>query len=116
MWQRLWLPLNRNVRTAVSTSNVRKVVAMLKAIHAQEEARAATQKAKPVAANPGALKLSQAADIIENGMDEGALLQLPMGHWRCLRNDNHPLERLMRGIRRGCRLVVAFPKTTPLCC
>jgi len=85
------------------------VAAMLKAIHAQEDAQAARQKAEQVVAKLRAMKLSKAADIVENGMDETlSYYSFPSEHWRCLRTNN-PLERLMREIRRRTRVVGAFP-------
>ena len=44
-WQRCAVHFYRNVWTAVPTGKVKEVAAMLKAIHAQEEARAAREKA-----------------------------------------------------------------------
>ena len=108
-WQRCVVHFYRNVWTAVPTGKVREVAAMLKAIHAQEDAQAARQKAEQVVAKLRAMKLSKAADIVENGMDETlSYYSFPSEHWRCLRTNN-PLERLMREIRRRTRVVGAFP-------
>ena len=108
-WQRCVVHFYRNVWTAVPTGKVREVAAMLKAIHAQEDAQAARQKAEQVVAKLRAMKLSKAADIVETGMDETlSYYSFPSEHWRCLRTNN-PLERLMREIRRRTRVVGAFP-------
>ena len=108
-WQRCVVHFYRNVWTAVPTGKVREVAAMLKAIHVQEDAQAARQKAEQVVAKLRAMKLSKAADIVENGMDETlSYYSFPSEHWRCLRTNN-PLERLMREIRRRTRVVGAFP-------
>jgi len=108
-WQRCVVHFYRNVWTAVPTGKVREVAAMLKAIHVQEDAQAARQKAEQVVAKLRAMKLSKAADIVETGMDETlSYYSFPSEHWRCLRTNN-PLERLMREIRRRTRVVGAFP-------
>ena len=82
---------------------------MLKAIHAQEDAEAAKQKARLVIEKLRTMKLAKAAEIVEIGIDETlSYYDLPPEHWRCLRTNN-PLERLMREIRRRTRVVGAFP-------
>jgi transposase-like protein len=99
----------RNVWTAVPTGKVKEVAAMLKAIHAQEDAQAAREKASQVVEKLRAMKLSKAAETVANGIEETlSYYSLPSEHWRCLRTNN-PLERLMREIRRRTRVVGAFP-------
>jgi len=108
-WQRCVVRLYRNVWTAVPSGNVKEVAAMLKAIHAQEDAAAAADKARQVVDKLRAMKLAKAAEIVANGIGETlSYYHLPPEHWRCLRTNN-PLERLMREIRRRTRLVGAFP-------
>jgi putative transposase len=108
-WQRCVVHFYRNVWTAVPTGKVKEVATMLKAIHAQEDAEAAKQKARLVIEKLRAMKLAKAAEIVENGIDETlSYYSLPPEHWRCLRTNN-PLERLMREIRRRTRVVGAFP-------
>ena len=108
-WQRCVVHFYRNVWTAVPTGKVKEVASMLKAIHAQEDAEAARQKARLVVEKLRAMKLAKAAEIVENGIDETlSYYSLPPEHWRCLRTNN-PLERLMREIRRRTRVVGAFP-------
>jgi transposase-like protein len=108
-WQRCVVHFYRNVWTAVPTGKVKEVAAMLKAIHAQEDAQAAREKARMVVEKLRAMKLAKAAEIVENGIGETlSYYSLPPEHWRCLRTNN-PLERLMREIRRRTRVVGAFP-------
>jgi putative transposase len=108
-WQRCVVHFYRNVWTAVPTGKVKEVAAMLKAIHAQEDAQAAKEKAHQIVEKLRAMRRAKAAEIVENGMDETlSYYSLPPEHWRCLRTNN-PLERLMREIRRRTRVVGAFP-------
>jgi len=109
LWQRCVVHFYRNVWTAVPTGKVKEVAAMLKAIHAQEDAKAAKEKALQVVEKLRAMRLAKAAEIVENGIDETlSYYNMPPEHWRCLRTNN-PLERLMREIRRRTRVVGAFP-------
>jgi transposase-like protein len=109
LWQRCVVHFYRNVWTAVPTGKVKEVAAMLKAIHAQEDAKAAKEKALQVVEKLRAMRLAKAAEIVENGINETlSYYRMPPEHWRCLRTNN-PLERLMREIRRRTRVVGAFP-------
>jgi putative transposase len=82
---------------------------MLKAIHAQEDAEAAKEKARQVVAKLREMRLAKAAEIVENGIGETlSYYSMPPEHWRCIRTNN-PLERLNREIRRRTRAVGAFP-------
>jgi len=108
-WQRCIVHFYRNVWTAVPTGKVKGVAAMLKAIHAQEDAQSAKEKARQVAIKLRELRLARAAEIVEGGIDETlSYYSMPSEHWRSLRTNN-PLERLMREIRRRTRVVGAFP-------
>ena len=108
-WQRCVVHFYRNVWTAVPTGKVKEVAAMLKAIHAQEDVKAAQEKALQVIEKLRAMRLAKAAEIVEAGIDETlSYYAMPPEHWRCLRTNN-PLERLMREIRRRTRVVGAFP-------
>ncbi len=60
----------RNVWTAVPTSKVKEVAAMLKAVHAQEDRAAARQKAEQVAAKLREMKLADAAELVRAGIEE----------------------------------------------
>ena len=55
------------------------------------------------------MKLRQAADLVEQGVEETlTYMDFPREHWQRLRTNN-PLERLMREIRRRTNVVGAFP-------
>jgi putative transposase len=109
LWQRCAVHFYRNVWTAVPTSKVKEVAAMLKAIHAQEDRAAARQKAEQVAAKLKEMKLADAAAIVVAGIEETLYYYVfPREHWRSLRTNN-PLERLLREVRRRTRAVGAFP-------
>ena len=108
-WQRCAVHFYRNVWTAVPNGKVKQVAAMLKAIHAQEDAQAAKEKARHVVEKLREMRLAKAAEIVANGIDETlSYYSMPPEHWRCLRTNN-PLERLMREIRRRRRVVGDFP-------
>jgi len=69
---------------------------MLKAIHGQEDAKAAKEKALQIVEKLRAMRLATAAEIVENGIGETlSYYNMPPEHWRCLRTNN-PMERLMR--------------------
>jgi transposase-like protein len=109
MWQRCAVHFYRNVWTAVPTSKVKEVAAMLKAIHAQEDRAAARQKAEQVAVKLKEMKLADAAALVVAGIEETLYYYaFPREHWRSLRTNN-PLERLLREVRRRTRAVGAFP-------
>jgi transposase-like protein len=108
-WQRCMVHWFRNVLTAIPTGKAREVVAMLKAIHAQEDRRAAEKKAADVVTKLRDMKLSKAAQIVEDGVAETlSYMAFPREHWTRIRTNN-PLERIMREIRRRTRVVGAFP-------
>jgi transposase-like protein len=108
-WQRCTVHWYRNVFSHVPKQKVREVAAMLKAIHAQEDKQAATEKAHAVINKLKEMKLSKAAQIVEEGFNETlSYYACPDKHWRQLRTNN-PLERIMREIRRRTRVVGSFP-------
>ena len=108
-WQRCAVHWYRNVMTAVPQGRVREVVAMLMAIHAQEDRASAEQKAALVVEKLRSMKLTKAAEIVGEGVTETLrYMSLPREHWRCLRTNN-PMERLNREVRRRTRVVGAFP-------
>ena len=111
-WQRCMVHWFRNVRTAIPTGKAREVVAMLKAIHAQEDRTAAEKKAADVISKLHDMKLGKAAKIVEEGVAETlSYMAFPREHWTRIRTNN-PLERIMREIRRRTRVVGAFPDGT----
>ncbi|NJM55376.1 MAG: IS256 family transposase [Verrucomicrobiae bacterium] len=108
-WQRCVVHFYRNVWTVVPSSKVKMVAAMLKAIHACEDAEAAREKAGSVMEKLRQMKLIQAADKLMSGLEETLhYMAFPREHWRCLRTNN-PMERLIREVRRRTRVVGAFP-------
>lgn len=108
-WQRCMVHWYRNVGSVVPQSHAKEVMAMLKAIHAQEDRQAAEKKAADVVAKLRELKLGKAADVVEDGVGETlSYMAYPREHWTRIRTNN-PLERIMREIRLRTRVVGAFP-------
>ena len=108
-WQRCVVHFYRNIFSLVPSGKVRDVSRMLKAIHAQEHRKAATEKMQAVIADLRAMKLVKAAELLEECGDETLTYYgFPDSHWIKLRTNN-PLERIMREIRRRTRVVGAFP-------
>ncbi len=108
-WQRCMVHWYRNVGSTVPRAKMKDVMAMLKAIHAQEDREAADKKATDVVAKLRSMKLAKAARIVEEGAGETlSYMAYPREHWTRIRTNN-PLERIMREIRRRTRVVGAFP-------
>ena len=108
-WQRCMVHWYRNVMSVVPKGKVKEVMAMLKAIHAQEDRQAARDKAGLVAEKLGTMRLAQAAAIVREGVDETlSYMAFPREHWTRIRTNN-VLERIMREIRRRTRVVGNFP-------
>ena len=88
---------------------MKEVAAMLKAIHAQEDAQAARIKAASVAEKLETMKLYKAAEQVRQGIDETlSYHDFPREHHRHIYTNN-PLENIMKQIRRRTRVVGAFP-------
>jgi len=108
-WQRCVVHFYRNMFTVVPRGKVKEVAAMLKAIHAQEDATSALAKASAVADKLEGQRLGQAAALVRAGIAETlSYMAYPREHWRSLRTNN-PLERVMRELRRRTRVVGNFP-------
>jgi transposase-like protein len=108
-WQRCVVHFYRNVMTATPHNKAKEVMSAVKAIHASEDREAAREKAAAVALKLEGMKLSKAARIVRDGVDETlSYYSFPSEHWRSLRTNN-PLERLNKEIRRRTRVVGAFP-------
>lgn len=108
-WQRCVVHFYRNVFSLVPSGKVRDVSKMLKAIHAQEDRKAAAKKMEAVIAELRHQRLNKAADLLEeSGHETLTYYAFPDSHWIKLRTNN-PLERIMREIRRRTRVVGAFP-------
>ena len=108
-WQRCVVHYYRNVFSMVPKGKVRDVAAMLKAIHGQEDRQAAQEKAVQVALRLEEMKLSSAAKLVREGIEETlSYMSFPREFWRRIRTNN-PMERIMREIRRRTRVVGCFP-------
>jgi transposase-like protein len=108
-WQRCLVHWYRNVMSVVPKNKGKEAMAMLKAIHAQEDCPAAREKARLVAEKLDSMRLSQAATIVREGVDETlSYMAFPREHWIRIRTNN-VLERMMREIRRRTRVVGNFP-------
>jgi len=108
-WQRCIVHFYRNVFSHVPNGKVAEVARMLKAIHAQEDRTAAQAKAKEIIAKLKAVRLTKAAELVEQKVQETlTYFAYPATHWRQIRTNN-PLERIIREIRRRTRVVGAFP-------
>lgn len=108
-WQRCMVHWYRNAMSVVPKGKVKEVMAMLKAIHAQEDRQAARDKAGLVSEKLDAMRLSQAATVVRDGVDETlSYMAFPREHWTRIRTNN-VLERIMREIRRRTRVVGNFP-------
>ena len=108
-WQRCMVHWYRNVMSVVPKGKAKEVMAMLKAIHAQEDRQATGDKAHTVAEKLAVMRLSQAATIVREGVEETlSYMAFPREHWIRIRTNN-VLERIMREIRRRTRVVGNFP-------
>ncbi|HEX7115687.1 MAG TPA: IS256 family transposase [Steroidobacter sp.] len=108
-WQRCVVHFYRNVFSHVPNTKIREIARMLKAIHAQEDRKAAEAKCAEVVTRLKAMKLTRAAELVEQKAAETlTYFAYPSTHWRQIRTNN-PLERIIREIRRRTRVVGAFP-------
>jgi transposase-like protein len=108
-WQRCVVHFYRNVFSHVPNTKVAEVARMLKAIHAQEDGKAAKAKAAEIVGRLKVMKLKTAAELVEQKVSETlTYYAYPGTHWRQIRTNN-PLERIIREIRRRTRVVGAFP-------
>jgi len=108
-WQRCVVHWYRNAMRVVPTGKVREVLALLKAIHAQEDRAAAQEKADQGVAKLAALRRGRAAEVVRAGVTETlAYMAFPREHWTRIRTNN-PLERLNLEIKRRTRVVGTFP-------
>ena len=118
-WQRCVFHFHKNILHEVPPTKRKEVAAMLKAIHAQEDAEACEKKAADIALKLENLKLKKAAKVLSEGIRESlSYHQFPREHHRSLRTNNM-LERIMKELRRRTRVVGVFPdgqSALMLCC
>lgn len=108
-WQRCVFHFHKNILQKVPKQKREEVIPMLKAIHAQEDAESAREKALSVGAKLEGMKLGPAASILIRGIDESlTYYHFPREHHRSIRTNNM-LERIMKEIRRRTRVVGSFP-------
>lgn len=99
----------RNMLSVVPRSKMKSVAIMLKAIHSQESKKAAREKAKAVIEELRQMKLKEAADKLEKGIEETlTCMSFPYEHWSKIRTMNL-VERINREIKRRTRVVGTFP-------
>ena len=85
-WQRCVVHWYRNAFSKCPRKHVREVTAMLKAIHAQEDKKAAREKAKSVMEKLRTKKLDGIAKFIEESLEETlSYMDFPSEHWRKIR-------------------------------
>ena len=108
-YQRCIVHFYRNVFSVTPRGKMKLVAKMLKAIHAQENKKAALEKARTVVDELRGMKLPEAAKKVEDSIEETlTYMAFPGEHWIKIRTNN-VLERLNREIRRRTRVVGAFP-------
>ena len=85
-YQRCTVHFYRNVFSVTPRSKVKLVAKMLKTIHAQENKKAAREKAKAVVEQLHSMKLKEAAKKVEDGIEETlTYCDFPSEHWTRIR-------------------------------
>lgn len=108
-WQRCIVHFYRNVFSVVPRKKMPEVAAMLKAIHASEDKKAAIEKAGTVFTKLEEMKLREAAKKVQDSISETlTYFDFPREHRIRIRTNN-ALERIMKEIRRRTKVVGAFP-------
>jgi transposase-like protein len=109
LWQRCVVHFYRNVLTVVPRGKAKEVAAMLKAVHAQEDRKAAQEKGDAVVEKLKQMRLANAAKILQEGTPETlSYMSFPREYWNRIRTNN-PLERVLKEVRRRTRVVGSFP-------
>ena len=94
---------------AMFPTKIKLVAKMPKAIYAQENKKAAREKAKTVVEELRSTKLKKSAKKVEDDSEETlTYCEFPGEHWTHTRINN-AIERLNREIRRRTRVVGSFP-------
>ena len=108
-YQRCIVHFYRNVFSVTPNKRKKEVAKMLKAIHAQEDKKAAGEKAKAVEEKLRGMRLSKAADKVRDSIKETlTFMDFPEEHWIRIRTNN-TLERINREIKRRTKVVGTFP-------
>lgn len=108
-YQRCTVHMYRNIFSVVPRKKCKEVAKMLKAIHAQENKEAAREKAGQVIEKLREMKLSKAADKLEESIEETlTYMDFPSEHWLRIRTNNM-IERVNREIKRRTRVIGTFP-------
>lgn len=108
-YQRCLVHFYRNVFSVTPRRHMGMAAKMLKAIHASESKPAARAKAKLVSAELRSMGLKEAADKLDNGIEETlTYMDFPSQHWLRIRTNN-VLERLNLEIKRRTKVIGTFP-------
>ena len=108
-YQRCIVHFYRNVFSVTPNKRKKEVAKMLKAIHAQEDKKAAREKARAIEEKLRGMRLSKAADKVRNSIEETlTFMDFPEEHWMRIRTNN-TLERINREIKRRTKVVGTFP-------
>lgn len=108
-YQRCTVHMYRNIFSVVPRKKSKEVAKMLKAIHAQENKEAAMEKSGQVIEKLREMKISKAADKLEEGIEETlTYMDFPSEHWLRIRTNNM-IERVNREIKRRTRVIGTFP-------
>jgi len=108
-YQRCLVHFYRNVFSATPRRHMVLAAKMLKAIHASENKAAARAKAQLVSSELRAMGLKEAADKLDNGIEETlTYMDFPSQHWLRIRTNN-VLERLNLEIKRRTKVIGTFP-------
>src|SRR5689334_20227140 len=102
-WQRCTVHFYRNIFSVVPAKRMSEVAAMLKAIHASEDKKAAIEKAEAVFVKLESMRLREAAKKVQESIIETlSYYDFPREHRIRIRTNN-ALERIMKEIRRRTR-------------
>ncbi len=92
-WQRCVVHWYRNVLSLVPKGKSREVTAMLKAMHGQEDRGAALRKGQEVVEKLRQMKLSKAAELVSESMEETlSYMSFPREHWIVSVRPTHTLD------------------------
>lgn len=98
-----------NIFSVTPRNCMKEVSMMLKAIHSQESKSSAREKAALVIQRLKDMKLSSAAEKLEEGIEETIIyMEFPYQHWSRIRTNN-TIERLNCDIKWRTKAIGAFP-------